>query len=149
MLSFTDWKNAFMKISRISALLLIVFILSACGTATKKEPNPLAVPPRISLETDLLTARPGYTGKILGAEVLASVPDSLGEEQIIEINVPVDPDKVDSVEVISPTGETIKQRRTAEILRNYENDNVGITLFLSPEKNWSFKLKLIDNKENY
>ena len=147
--SFSDWKNAVMRISRISALLPIVLMLSACGIAKNKEPDQLAAPPRMAMETDLLTATPGYTGKILGAEVLASESGPLGEEQIIEINVPIDPDQVDRVEVISATGETIKQRRTAEILRNYENDNVGITLFLSREKNWRFKLKLIDNKEDY
>lgn len=126
----------------------MVLIPVACGTAKHAPPDQLTAPPRMVLETDVLTARPGYTGKILGAEVLASEPDPLGQEQIIEINVPVDPDKVDRIEVISPSGETIKQRRTAEILRNYENDNVGITLYLSKEKNWSFKLKLIDNMED-
>ena len=136
-----------MKMSQIFVLLPIFLILNACGTAKNMEPNQLAVPPRMALQTDLLTARPGYTGKILGAEVLASEPGPLGEEQIIKINVPVDPEQVDRIEVISPSGETIKQRRTAEILRNYENDNVGITLYLSREKNWSFKLKLIDSNE--
>lgn len=137
-----------MKNSQISALVPVVLLLTACGTADKAEENRLAVPPRMTLETDVLTARPGYTGKILGAEVLASEPGPLGEEQVIEINVPVDPDQVDRIEVVTPSGETIKQRRTAEILRNYETDNVGITLFLSREQNWRFKLKLIDNNED-
>ena len=137
-----------MKIFRIIGLfLLLPFVFQACSIDKNPTDNQLARPPVISLETDYLKIRPGYTGEILGAKVIDSYFASDGGEQIIEINVPVNPDQVDSVQVISPIGETVKQNKTAEILRNYESGNVGIILFLSNEKNLSFKLRLIDTFE--
>jgi len=129
----------------ISLSLLSCFVLSSCSSGKTFSSDPIPAPPNTSLDTDILKARPGYKGKILGASVEESKIGPAGEIQAIKINLPIDPDQVDKVEVISPTGETIKQRRAAEILRNYESDNVGVTIFLSKDKNWEFKLRLIDN----
>lgn len=129
----------------------LLVLTTACSSARKNPfPNPVPPPPNTILETDTLVAKPGYTGKLLGASVADSTIDPDGEQQIIEINVPIDPDQidVDQVEVISPSGETLKQKKNAEIMRNYESDNVGITIFMSKEKNLSFKLRLIDNSED-
>lgn len=135
-----------MKIPRLISLsLLFCFVLSSCSTGKNLYSDPIPAPPNTSLETDTLKAKPGYKGKILGASVEESKMGPAGEVQIIQINLPVDPNQVDEVQVISPTGETVKQRRAAEIMRNYESDNVGVTIFLSKDKNWEFKLKLIDN----
>lgn len=127
------------------SLLLCCVVLSSCSSTKNLSGKPVPAPPNSSLETDTLKAKTGYKGKILGASVEESKIGPAGEVQIIEINVPIDPDQVDRVQVVSPTGETIKQQRAAEIMRNYESDNVGVTIFLSKDKNWEFKLRLIDN----
>ena len=128
-------------------LLMFCLILSGCSTGKKSSKDQIPAPPNTSLDTDTLSAKSGYKGRILGASIKESKIGPAGELQIIEINVPIDPDQVDNVEVISTTGETIKQRRAAEIIRNYESDNVGVTIFLSKDKNWEFKLRLIDNTQ--
>ena len=124
---------------------MVCLVLPSCSTGKKLSSDPIPAPPNTSLETDTLKAKTGYKGKILGASIEESKIGPAGELQIIEINVPVNPEQVDKVQVVSPTGEIIKQRRAAEIIRNYENDNVGVTIFLSKDKNWEFKLRLIDN----
>lgn len=67
---------------------------------------------------------------------------------MIEINLPIDPDQVDQVRVVSPTGESLEQYREPEILRDYENNNVGVKIFLPRQKNLGFRLRLIDNVES-
>lgn len=140
-----------MNLKLLSFMATFLVLTTACSSTSKNPfPNPVPPPPNIILETDTLEAKPGYTGKILGAIVKDSTIGPYGEQQIIEINVPVDPDQIDidQVRVISPSGETLKQIKNAEIMRNYETDNVGITIFISKEKNMSFKLRLIDKSED-
>ena len=142
------YRSIMMSPKQFVFITFILILTSSC-TSTKSKPlfNNAPPPPVTVLETDTLQAKPGHTGKLLGASVETSKSDPGSDQQIIEINVPVNPDQVDEVQVISESGETIKQKRAAEIIRNYESDNVGITIFLSKEKNMSFKLRLIDNIE--
>ena len=110
-----------------------------------------AVPPPSDitiLDTGYLESTPGYTGSVLGAEIIG-VSNIIGEELLmIEVSVPVDPEQVDEVRVISPSGNTIKQEKEAEILRDYENNNVGIKLFLPKQQKWGFTLRLIDSAKD-
>ena len=106
--------------------------------------NTMQAPSTSVIETGFLEARPGYTGNVLGAEVEKVTIDEAQQSQIIEINLPIDPDEVDRVQVISVSGKPIPQDKTAQIIRDYENDNVGIKLYLPKKKDWVFKLKLVD-----
>jgi len=106
-------------------------------------------PPGITtLDTGYLESTPGYTGSVLGTKIIGVSDLSAEELQIIEVSIPVDPDQVDEVQIISPSGSTLKQQRQAEILRDYENNNVGIKLYLPRQQKWGFKLKLIDKPED-
>jgi len=82
---------------------------------------------------------------VLDAEIIDS--EIRGESQKIEINIPIDPGQVDQIRVISSSGKKIKQEKAAEVMRDYENNNVGITIFLSKQKNLGFKLRLIDQPD--
>ena len=113
---------------------------------TPKTPQQTVPPPQTRIfETDYLEATPGYRGKLLGAEIIDAEIDD--EQQIIEINLPIDPDQVDRVRVISPSGEKLKQTKEAEILRDYESDTVGLKIFLPRREGPGFRLRLIDNVE--
>ena len=103
----------------------------------------MQTPSSSEIESGFLEARPGYTGNVLGAEV-EKVTIEAQQSQIIEINLPIDPDEVDRIQVLSVSGKPIPQDKTAQIVRDYENDNVGIKLYLPKKKDWVFKLKLID-----
>ncbi len=134
-------------------IILISIWLQGCassyGSQSHNSPKAAPPPPDITtLDTGYLETTPGYTGSVLGAEIIG-VSDSTAEElQIIEVSIPVDPDQVDEVRIISPSGSTLKQERQAEILRDYENNNVGIKLYLPKQQKWGFKLKLIDTPED-
>lgn len=122
-------------------------MLQGCTTAHQSSPGAeqqSAQPPEINiLETGQLEATPGFQGTILGAEIIDA--EVSADQQMIEINLPIDPDQVDQVRVLSPSGEYLKQSRQAEILRDYENNNVGVKIFLPRQKNLGFRLRLIDN----
>lgn len=136
-----------MEKAQLFGVIASMFILiSSCTSKYKNtSDNILFPPPNSFLETDLLESRPGFTGNVLGARVVESKIGPEGQQQIVNIELPVDPEKVDQVQVISESGQTLEQKRTAEILRNYENDNVGVIIYLSRQKNLSFRLRLIDN----
>ncbi len=134
-------------------IILISVWLQGCasgnGSPGHDSPEAVPTPPGITtLDTGYLEATPGYTGSVLGAEVIGVSDLSAEELQIIEVSIPVDPDQVDEVRIISPSGSTLKQQRQAEILRDYENNNVGIKLYLPQQQKWGFKLKLIDKPED-
>lgn len=133
---------------KLTSACILLFSFTVIMPACAVQPDD-AIPAKTkkSLETGYLDANPGFVGDVLGAEVITIFEDKEQSLQIIEINVPTNPDNVDHVRVISETGKTIPQDRTAEILRDYENNNVGIKLYLPKQKNWSFKLKLMENQE--
>ena len=126
--------------TRTFSLLITVGFLSACSGFSEK-PSTVKT---TKLQTGYLQNKAGYVGDVMGAEVISikELPDQ--ELQVIEIHVPIDPNRVDKVQAISNSGELIKQDRTAEILKNYENNDVGLKLYFPKQKNWTFKLKLID-----
>ena len=99
------------------------------------------------LTTGYLQATPGYEGNVIGATVTSVDIGNEDKLHTIEINLPISPDRVDRVMVISPTGMSVRQAKEAEILRDYEHNNVGIKLFLPRTNNFAFKLKLIDLPE--
>lgn len=124
-------------------LLLFPTLLLGCAVSEKTTGADVPYPPAIKfIDTDYLEATRGYKGEVLDAKIIDI--ESSGDSQAIEINVPIDPDQVDQVVVISPSGKKLQQQKDAEVIRDYENNNVGITIFLPKQKNWSFKLRLVD-----
>ncbi len=133
------------------ALLLGCLMLQACASGLEPEstysPPPGAAPmEEKSVDTGELKAIPGHRGDELGTEVIRH--EQYDEYQTIELNVPIEPDEVDQVQVMSPTGETIPQSRQAQIVHDYETNNVGIKLHLPNTQNTGFRLKLIDHSED-
>lgn len=108
-----------------------------------------SIPTITVIETGYLEAKPGYTGDVIGAEVENITINEERNLQIIDINVPIylDEDDIDRVKVFSKSGKPIPQNKEAEIFNDYENNNVGIKLYL-PKKNVGFKLKLIDESDS-
>jgi len=134
---------------KYSLLLLLPALFYGCAAGNKTPGETSlqeALPHEIKfLDTDYLEATPGYRGEVLDAEIIDS--EIRGESQKIEINIPIDPGQVDQIRVISSSGKKIKQEKAAEVMRDYENNNVGITIFLSKQKNLGFKLRLIDQPD--
>ena len=130
----------------ICLVFMLNFISSPVVSADQSmiKENTMQTPSSSEIESGFLEARPGYTGNVLGAEVEKVTIDEAQQSQIIEINLPIDPDEVDRIQVLSVSGKPIPQDKTAQIVRDYENDNVGIKLYLPMKKDWVFKLKLID-----
>lgn len=97
-------------------------------------------------ESAYLKVMPGYVGDELGATITDVTIDENEELQIIEIDVPIDPAKVDRVQLIGRSGKRIPVDRTTEILRDYENNNVGLKIYIPKNKNWVLKLRMIDEQ---
>ncbi|TNF88199.1 MAG: hypothetical protein JSU67_11080 [Gammaproteobacteria bacterium] len=95
------------------------------------------------LETGVLQNTAGFTGAVLGAEVIAITPGA-DDSQVIDIVVPVNPDEVDRVRVVTPDGKPLKQKQALEISMDHENNEVGVTLRLPRKDRLGFKIRLID-----
>jgi hypothetical protein len=99
-----------------------------------------------AIDTGQLESTVGNKGDRLGAEVMST--EVIGDEQLIEIRVPIDPDLVDQVYVMTPEGGMVKQSRGAQIIQNYENNNVGIWIRVPTKEKTGFRLKLIDESDD-
>ena len=134
----------------IMAKLILIFISSAliasainAETLAVESNKTQRVTPGI-LMSDVLKLESGYTGNVLGAQVLDVTATEDHDVQLVEVQIDIEPEKVDRVQVISTAGVPIKTDRKAQILRDYEQNNVGIKLYLPRQKGWQFKLRLID-----
>ena len=96
-------------------------------------------------ETTFLRAKEGYTGDQLGAEVKKVSVDQEAEVRLVEVHIPYDPDRVDNIQIITESGKPLNRDSIAEVLNDYENDNIGIKFYLPRQKNWVFKVKLVDD----
>jgi hypothetical protein len=135
-----------------SFLFLALVALVSQGCASVHPRSNHSMPPGTALnlgsstDTGLLEPNIGYRGDRLGAEVVNA--EISGELQSIEINVPIEPDAVDRIQVMTQSGELLPLSRQATIVRNYETNNVGITIQLPKSENLRFRLKLIDDPRN-
>jgi hypothetical protein len=132
-------------------ILLACLLLQACAGGLEPKssysPPPGAAPTeKKSIDSGQLEASPGHRGDELGAEVIRY--EQYDEYQTIELNVPIELDEVDQVEVMTPSGETIPQSRQAQIVHDYETNNVGIKLHLPNTENTGFRIKLIDHADD-
>ena len=118
-------------------------------TVANPSPDESTISPSSAIETGYLEVRTGYTGDVLGAEIGKITENDDQQLQIIEIILPIDPDvdEVDRVKVLSRSGNPIPQDKAAQIFNDYENNNVGIKLYLPKQKDLVFKLKLIDDPD--
>jgi hypothetical protein len=138
----------------LSLTVLACLLLQACASGL--EPESSYTPPRgaapmeeKSVDTGQLEATPGPRGDELGAEVIRY--EQYDEYQTIELNVPIDHDlvdEVDQVQVMTPSGEVIPQSRQAQIVHDYETNNVGIKIHVPKSDNLGFRLKLIDHADD-
>jgi len=133
-------------------LVLVGLFLQACASSGLQSQTQHRPPPGSdldeggSLDSGLLEPTVGHKGDKLGAEVVSS--EDLGELQSIEINVPIDPDSVDQVRVLTDSGEPLPMSREATIVHNYETNNVGISIKLPKSENTGFRLQLIEDPED-
>ncbi|MBC8508869.1 MAG: hypothetical protein H8D34_28775 [Chloroflexi bacterium] len=104
--------------------------------------------PALTLESDWLDSRIGSSGNILGAKIINVVNDPGSNITVIDIMLPLDNlDNYEQVEVIGKTSQQpIKQRRSAEWIKNYDNDSYGLRLHLKKEPGFEFRLRLIDSE---
>jgi hypothetical protein len=96
-----------------------------------------------AVDTGQLEPTVGHKGDRIGAEVISS--EVIGDEQLIEIRVPIDPDVVDQVYVTTPEGGPVNLSREAQI---NENNNVGIWIRVPTKEKFGFRLKLIDESDD-
>jgi hypothetical protein len=130
---------------------LIGLLLQGCTGSLQPRstyiPPPGAAPTeKGSLDTGQLEPTVGYKEDQLGAEVVNT--EVLGDMQSIEINVPIQPDLVDQIQVLSESGEPIPLSRDAQIIYNYETNNVGITVQVPKSENLGLRFRLIDHADD-
>lgn len=132
---------------------LIPICLLLAGCASQLQPRSDYLPPpnaaameNGALDTSYLKPVTGHKGDQLGAEVISA--ETTGDELLIEILVPIDPDLVDQVEVTSSSGDSVILTREARIVQDYESNNVGITIRIPKSENLGFRLRLVDHPDN-
>jgi len=141
-------KIAFIAKPGVAVLYLLLIQGCAVGTGSSitssESQNNLPPSMATGLDTGYLQATPGFKGDVIGAEVESVKTSPDGQFDTIEVSVPVDPQQVDQVQVITGSGKIVKQPTAVEVIRDYENNKVEIRFLLSKQKNFGFKLKLID-----
>ena len=142
-----------MKHSRlIAALALSALLAAGCAPRHKGSRVGLAdAPPPVlaEVESGNLRAEPGFTGDRIGVRILGVTDLPEEELQAIDLDVPLDPGRVDRVEIFAPGGRPIEQPKDAEIGPRTDPENAGIRIFLPKRKDLEFRIKLIDEPERY
>lgn len=130
----------------IGCCLMLQGLISVCQAQQTiiQDVNELPPPEAPLLETGLMQWVEGYKGDLLGAEVVSITPAENDAFEVIEISIPIDPEIVDQVTLVGPSGQLLELDAPIEISPDQQNDNVGITLTLSKKKKLGFKIKLID-----
>lgn len=132
-------------------LLLICLLLQACSSqmqpkSTYRPPAGSAPVEKSSLDTGQMVTTVGHKDDEIGAEIISS--EVIDDEELVEIRVPIDPDLVDQVQVMTPEGDAVNLSREARIVQDYETNNVGIWLRVPTEEKAGFRLKLIDHSDD-
>ncbi len=136
-------------------LILSALIAPFAGCATSPEAHRVgaadAPPPPLpnAIESGELRAEPGFVGDRLGVRILG-VTDLADESlQAVDLDVPLDSDRIDRVEIVSPRGQPIEQPKEAEIKSVPGPENAGIRIYLPNRKGLEFRIKLIDDPDQY
>ena len=132
----------------ILIFIALAFMLSGCGkqmqpTSTYKPPPGAAPTEEAVIDSGTMEPTVGHRDDQTGAEVMSS--EDLGDELLLELRVPAEPDEVDRVYVTDPGGQNLS--REAQIIENYETGNVGINVKV-PKSDTGFQLKLIDHSDD-
>ncbi len=130
-------------LSQLTLFSVIALLLSACATVEKSAP----APPKV-YRTGTMKAVTGSTGDVFGSEVERISILSDDTIQAIDISVPIPPEQIDQVEVISASGNEVEQLREAEIRASDGSAGTDITVYLPRNRKLQFRLKLIDNDPN-
>lgn len=130
----------------IGCCLMLQGLISGCQTQNTiiQDLNRLPPPEASTLETGILQRVDGYKGDLLGAEVVSVNPAENDTLQVIELSIPVDPEIVDQITVLGPSGQLLELDEPIEIFPNREKGSVGIILTLPKKKKPGFIIKLID-----
>lgn len=94
-----------------------------------------------------LQAKEGYVGNQLGAMVKEVEVDPASETRLIEVYIPYNPEQLDSIQIVTESGKVLKQDKISQVIKDYENDNVGVKFYLPKQKNWVFIIKLIADSD--
>lgn len=127
-------------------LYLLLWLPPAIAAVENSQP---AVTEPGEVTSGYLEARPGYVGSVLGVQIDRILDSQDPQSQIIQMNVPIAPDRVGRVQVLTPTGELIPQPHDAGISRNYENNSVDIRIHLPKNREFGFRLKLIGETDKF
>lgn len=141
------------KHSRLMLALALCALLVA-GCAPKHKGRRVGIanapPPTLQeIESGDLRAEPGFTGDRIGVRILGVTDLPEEDLQAIDLDVPLDAGRIDRVEIFSPGGRPIEQPKDAEIKPLADPDNAGIRIFLPKRKDLEFRIKLIDEPDNY
>jgi len=130
---------------------LVGLLLQGCTGSL--EPRSTYIPPagappmeKGSLDTGKLEPTVGYKEDQLGAEVVDT--EVLGDTRSVEIIVPIQPDLVDQIQVLTESGEPIPLSRDAQIIHNYETNNVGIIIRVPTDEKMGIRFRLIDHADD-
>jgi hypothetical protein len=137
-------RNLFISI--LTGLLLQGCASSLEPRSTYIPPAGAALPEKGSLDTGQLEPTVGYKEDQLGAEVVNT--EVLGDMRSVEINVPIQPDLVDQIQVLTESGEPIPLSRDAQIIHNYETNNVGIIIRVPTDEKVGIRFRLIDHADD-
>ena len=130
----------------IGCYLMLLGLISGCQTQNTiiQDQNKLPPPDAPTLETGILQRIDGYKGDLLGAEVVSINPAENKALEVIKLNVPIDPEVVDQITVVGPSGQLLELDEPIEISPNPDGSSVGIILTLPKKNRPGFIIKLID-----
>ena len=126
-------------VRQLSLGIVAALILCACAVPKKSAPPP----PKV-YRTGMLNAVPGSTGDVFGSEVERVRVLSDETMQAIDISVPVPPEQIDQVEVVSSSGNEVIQLKDAIIEPAANTGGSDITVYLPRSRKLQFRLRLID-----
>jgi hypothetical protein len=125
----------------IACCLMLQGLISGCQAQNTIIQDVNELPPEgvPKLETVILQRVEGYKGDLLGAEVISITSAENDALEVIELSVPIDPEVVDQVSVVGPSGQLLELGEPIEISPNQEKSSAGIILTLPKKRNWVLK----------
>ncbi len=92
--------------------------------------------------TGVLINEPGHVGDELGAVVRDSYLSEDGAQQVIEVEIPVEPASVHGIEVLEADSPAPKPAASVEVDPDYDSNKVGVRVYLTPGRRLEFRLRL-------
>ena len=127
------------------SLCLLLWLPAALSAAESTQPATAAG----EVTSGNLEARPGYIGSILGVQIEKVLDSEYPESKVIELSVPMAPEWVGGVQVLTPEGALIPQPRDVGMSRNPENNRLQMKIHLPKNKELGFRLKLISETDKF